>query len=137
MRPIGGFSYLRSCLIETAEGQVGDFGRAVSGPRNSVSWENRDRLARDRFEVWRLGGGQTEHAVLARPFGGKFAKTRDTHSIGQTPLDGCLDEVGCKEGERERHVDLAHAAALSLSDRFNSDRRFGHKLVQPPSSFGN
>jgi hypothetical protein len=108
--------YLRSCLIRDCRGQVGDFGRAVSGSRNSVSWENRDWLARDRFEVWRLGRGQAEHAVLARPFGRKFAETRDTHSIGQTPLDGCLDEVGCKEGKRESHVDLAHAAALSTSD---------------------
>ena len=26
--------------------------------------------------------GQTEHAVLVRPFGREIAKTRDTHSIG-------------------------------------------------------
>ena len=82
-------------------------------------------------------GGQTEHAVLARPFRRKFAETRDTHSIGQTPFNGRPDEIGCKECKRGRHIDLTHAATLSLSDRFNGDGGFSYELVQPPSSFGN
>lgn len=61
--------------------------------------------------MWRLRRGQTEHAVLARPFGREFAKTRDTHSIGQATFDGRLDEVGCKKRERDRHVDLAQTAS--------------------------
>ena len=65
----------------------------------------------------RLRRGQTEHAVLARPFGREFTKSRDTHSIRQAPLNRRLDEVGCKEGKRDRHVDLAQTAAFSLSDR--------------------
>ena len=85
----------------------------------------------------RLRRGQTEHAVLARPFDREFAKTRDTHSIGQATFSGRLDEVGSKECKRDRHIDLAHAAVFSLSDRFNGDCRFGHELVQPPSSLGN
>ena len=97
----------------------------------------RDRLARDPVRMWGLPRGQTERAILAGPFGRKFAKTRDTHPIGQASFNGRLDEVGGKEGKRERHVDLAHAAALSLSDRLNIDRRFGHERIQPPSSFRN
>jgi hypothetical protein len=108
MRPIGGFSYLRSSLIETAEGRQAilaglSLGLGIPFPgKRETGWRETGSTCGD-YAVWRLRGGQTEHAVLMRPFGRKFAETRDTHSMG---LDGCLDEVGCKEGKRERMLTL-------------------------------
>ena len=46
----GRICYPCSCLHRDRRGLAGDFGRSVSGPPNSVSWENGDRSARDRFE---------------------------------------------------------------------------------------
>src|SRR4029079_8736987 len=125
--------YLRSCLHRDWCERTGHFGRSVSGPRNSVSWEIEASWRR----ISRLKRGQTEHAALARPFGREFAKTRDAHSVGQAAFDGRLDQVGCEKGKRDRHVDVADAAAFSQGDRFNGDRWFGLKLIQPPSSFSN
>ncbi len=77
----------RSCLHRDCRSGIRDFGGRVSGPRNSVSWENGDRLARDRFEVWRLGRSQTEQAVLARPFGGSSQSRATPMQCGRRPLD--------------------------------------------------
>ena len=113
---------------------AGDFGRSVSGPLNSVSWEDGLETGSKMCRLWR---GKSEHAVLARPFRREFAKARDTHSIGQAAFNSRLDQVGCKKGKRDRHVDLAYAAPLSLSDRVNSNHWLGLELIQPPSSLGN
>jgi len=64
--------------------------------------------------MWRLGCGQTEHAVLAGPFRREFAKARDTHSIGQTAFNGCLDQVGRKKGSE---IVMLTLRALHLSRR--------------------
>ena len=133
MRPIGGFIIRMAVSKETDGGEqavlaILSLVRRIPFPgKTETGWlETGSNFATRR--------GQTEHAVLARPFGREFAKTRDTHSIRQTTFDGRLDEVGCKECERDRHVDLAHAAVLSLRDRFNSDCRVRHEFAQPPSS---
>ena len=50
MRPVSGFIIRVAVSEETVSGRAGDFGRTVSGPLNSVSWENGDQWARDQFE---------------------------------------------------------------------------------------
>ena len=61
---------------------------------------------------------KAEHLVLARPFGGQVGEASNAHAVRESPFDGGLDEIGCEEGERDRHVDLADAAALALGDAF-------------------
>ena len=56
--------------------------------------------------------------MLAGPLGGQVAEAGRSHSVGESPVDGCLDEVGREEGERNRHVHLPHAAALTSGDAF-------------------
>ena len=55
---------------------------------------------------------------------------------GEPPFDGGLDEVGCEEGERDRHVDLAHAAALALGDDFDACRGAGDEFIEPAAAAG-
>ena len=50
---------------------------------------------------------QPQHLTLTRPFDGEVAESGHAHSVGKSPIDGRLDEVRCKEGERDRHIGLA------------------------------
>ena len=69
--------------------------------------------------------------MLAGPFGGQFAESGHAHAMWQTSFDGRPDEVGCKESERDCHVDFARAAALACCNCL--DVRIGscNKLVEP------
>ena len=49
-------------------------------------------------------------------------------------FDRRLDEVGREEGERDRHVDLSNAAALSLRDGFHVCGWVSRKLLEPSAS---
>ena len=52
----------------------------------------------------------------------------------QPTIDGRLHEVGRQEGERDRHVDLACAAALALRDTFDAGFCILDKLVEPSAA---
>jgi site-specific DNA recombinase len=45
---------------------------------------------------------------LSVPFSGQIAQAFDIDAARQTSFDRCFDELGRKEGQRERHVDLTH-----------------------------
>ncbi len=49
---------------------------------------------------------------------GRSREAGDSHAARQSTFDGGLDEIGRKEGERDRHVDLADAAASRASRCF-------------------
>jgi hypothetical protein len=55
---------------------------------------------------------QATHLVLAGPFNRHVTKARYAHSVREPAINGRFDKVGRKEGKRDRHVDLASAAAL-------------------------
>jgi hypothetical protein len=63
---------------------------------------------------------QAEHLVLAGPFNRHVTEARHAYSVREPAINGRLDEVGRQEGKRDRHVDLAIAAAFALSDTFSA-----------------
>ena len=78
-----------------------------------------------------LQRGQSKHSALTRPFGWEIAEAGHSHSVGESPVDGCLDEVGREEGERDRQVHLPHAAALTSGDAFGIRGWVGNEFVEP------
>jgi hypothetical protein len=57
-----------------------------------------------------------EHLVLAGPFCRQVGEADNSHATRKASFDRRLDEVGREEGERDRHVDLADAAAVARRD---------------------
>ena len=93
----------------------GNFGRAVSGLEIRLPG-NGDYCRQRRGSNVRLPPLKPKHQVLARPFGGQIAKPDYSHSVWKQPVNGCLDEVGRKEGERDRHVHFPLPSGTSLSE---------------------
>ena len=65
------------------------------------------------------GSGKAKRSVLLRPFDRQIAQAGNSYSAWQPAMNGSFDEIGCKEGKRNRHVDLADAAVFSCSDRLD------------------
>src|SRR5258708_36164499 len=59
---------------------------------------------------------QSEGFELSAPFRGSVAESLDTKAAGQTTFDRGFDEVRREERERDRHIDLTHAAFLAGGD---------------------
>ena len=59
---------------------------------------------------------QSEGFELSAPFRGSVAEPRDTDAARQTTFDRGFDEVRREERERDRHIDLTHAAFLACGD---------------------
>ena len=124
-------------VSETADpwfgGPVGAFfsGQEIPFPGNG------DR-SRQRFgsnaELLRR---KPEHLVLAGPFGRQVGEADYSHAMRKPSFDRRLDEIGREEGERDRHVDLADAAAIARRDAFRIRRRVGDELIEPAASAGN
>ena len=74
---------------------------------------------------------EAKHQVLARPFGRHIAQPDNSHSVWKPSINGCLDEVGRKEGERDRHVDLPHTASFAVCDAFGIRSRIGDEFIEP------
>ena len=107
----------------------GDFGRVVSGLEIRLPG-NGDRVRQRRGSNERRLRVEAKHQVLARPFGRHIAQPDNSHSVWKPSLDGCLDEVGREEGERDRHVDLPRSASFAVCDAFGICGRFGHELIE-------
>jgi hypothetical protein len=78
---------------------------------------------------------QATHLVLAGPFNRHVTKARYAHSVREPAINGRFDKVGRKEGKRDRHVDLASAAAFALSDTFSACCRLNNEFVKPTEYF--
>ncbi len=74
---------------------------------------------------------EAKHQVLARPFGRHIAQPDNSHSVWKPSIDGCLDEVGREEGERDRHVDPPHTASFAVCNAFGIRSRIGHEFIEP------
>ena len=74
-----------------------------------------------------LSRGQPKHLALTRPFGRQVAEAGHSHSVRESPIDRCLDEIGRKKGERDHRVHLPHAAALNFGIRSG----VGNEFVEP------
>jgi hypothetical protein len=84
----------------------------------------------------RLLRRKAEHLVLPRPLGRRVGKASNTHAVRQSSVDRRFDEIGCKEGKRDRHVHLADAAAFSFGDTFPGCRCASDKFIKPTTSAG-
>jgi hypothetical protein len=112
---LAGFLYDR-LVSETADPWVGRrigvffSGQEIPFPGNGD--RSRQRLGSNE----ELLGRKPEHLVLARPFGRQVGEADYSHAMRKASFDRRLDEVGCEEGKRDCHIDLAGAAAISRRD---------------------
>ena len=72
---------------------------------------NGDRSRQRLGSNGQLLGRKPEHLVLAGPLGRQVGEADYSHAMRKPSFDRRLDEVGREEGKRDRHVDLADAAA--------------------------
>src|SRR5215218_281385 len=59
------------------------------------------------------GEGRPSTRYCREPFGREVAESSDSHAMGQAHLDGRLDEIGCQERKRDRHIDLSIGSRLT------------------------
>jgi hypothetical protein len=84
-----------------------------------------------------LLGRKPKHLVLTGPFGRQVGEADYSHAMRKPSFDRRLDEVGREEGKRDRHVDLADAAALARRDACRICRGVGDELIEPAAAAGN
>ena len=120
----------------SADAQLNDgtcLGGFISG--REIPFPGKQRLWLQRaVRLSRLMRVEAEQLVLPRPFGRQIAKADEAHAVRQPALDRGLDEIGGKEGKRDRHIDLAYAAPLSICDAFGRCRCVGDEFVKPTPS---
>jgi hypothetical protein len=126
---LAGFLYDR-LVSETADpwfgGGIDAFFSALEIPFPG----NGDR-GRDSVRKGELLRRKPKHLVLAGPFGRQVGEADYSHAMREPSFDCGLDEVGREEGKRDRHVDLADAAAVR---RQLCKRRRRASLSLPPPS---
>jgi hypothetical protein len=94
---------------------------------------NGDRSRQRRGSKGELSRRKPEHLVLAGPFGRQVGKADYSHAMRKASFDRRLDEVGREEGERDRHVDLADAAAVARRDACRIRRGVRDELIEKVS----
>jgi hypothetical protein len=98
---------------------------------------NGDRRRRRLSSNGELARRKSEHLVLAGPFRRQVGEADNSHAMREPSFDRRLDEVGREEGKRDRHVDLADAAAVSRRDAFRIRSRIGDEFIEPTTPAGN
>ena len=132
---LAGFLYDHA-VSETADLWLGGrFGAFVSGLKIPFPG-NGDRCRQRLGSNGELLRRKSEHLVLAGPFGRQVGEADYSHAMGESSFDRSLDEVGREEGKRDRHVDLADAAAVSGRDAFRIRRRVRDELIEPATPAG-
>src|ERR1700704_804860 len=81
--------------------------------------------------------GKPDDFVLPRPFDGQITQARDPQAVGQMPIDRGFDEIGRKESQRYRHVDLTGAASSAVGDVLGRGRRILDQLLEPTAPLRN
>jgi hypothetical protein len=80
---------------------------------------------------------KTKHLVLPRPFRWQVGEASNAHAVGEPAIDGRFDEIGCKEGKRDCHVNLSHAAVFALRDAIRACCWITDKFIKPATAAGN
>jgi hypothetical protein len=91
---------------------------AVTWRRFGTRWSESARRKAEGFE-------------LQAPLRWRVAQPFDAESPWQPPFDRSLDETGCEEGKRDRHVDVALAALLTCRDLSHIGDFARYDLVEP------
>jgi hypothetical protein len=89
--------------------------KVISARKIAVSRRRRLGLCVSNLE---LMGEKAEHLVLLGPCGGQVGEAGNAHAMRKSTVNRRFDEIGREERKRDRHVDLADAAPLSLRDAF-------------------
>ena len=74
---------------------------------------------------------QSQHLMLRRPGDGRVEQAGDADPVRQSAIDSGRDKIRCKEGERDRHVDMSLAAGLpcrNVVERCNAGLDLGQPL---------
>jgi hypothetical protein len=106
----GGFLASGLCIQKFRSRRL-DFGTELTSRGSGVVC--REARFEPRPNLLRI---QSEGFELSAPFRGSIAESLDTDAARQTTVDRGCDEVGCEERERDRHIDLTHAAFLACGD---------------------
>jgi Resolvase, N terminal domain len=80
---------------------------------------------------------KAKHLVLPGPLQGKVGKSSDSYSVWQSTLDGGLDEIGCKEGQRDHHVDLSGATPFPFCNGLGTRRCGSDQFIEPVTTTRN
>ena len=106
---------------------------SVPGGGNSTG-QNLESLGRRKRLACNLSWIQSEDFKLLAPLRGRIAKSLDPETAWQATFDRCRDKIWREERERDRHVDLAHAAFLMSRDLLNVGYRARHDLIKPTTA---
>jgi hypothetical protein len=79
---------------------------------------------------------QSERLELPAPICRSIAESLDSYAAWQPPFDRCSDKIRGEERERDRHVDLTHAAFLACRDLLNIGHGARHNLIEPATTSG-
>jgi len=77
---------------------------------------------------------ESEGFKLSAPLGWRIAKSLDAETAWQATFDRRPDQIWREERERDRHVDLAHAAFLTSRDLLNVGYRARLDLIKPTTA---
>jgi hypothetical protein len=83
---------------------------------------------RDLGPALQLLRPESKRLKLAAPFGRRITESLDADAPGQATFNRCFDEIGCEEGERDRHIHLPNAAFLALRP-WSRDLRQHHPAI--------
>jgi hypothetical protein len=97
----------------------------------------RDRSERRLVRPRHLLQWKAKHFVLPGPLQGKVSKSRDACSVWQSTLDGRLDEIGCKEGQRDHHIDLSGAAPFPFCNGLGPRCCISDQFIEPATTTRN
>ena len=88
------------------EFQWNDFGGFVQ------KFRFRARRSPPTETLLRLLRRKAEHLVLAGPLRWQVGEASNAPAVGEPAIDGCLDQIGRKESQRDCHVDLSRVFPL-------------------------
>jgi hypothetical protein len=79
----------------------------------------------------RAAAWKAQHPVLTRPLGWRIVESGNSNPARQATSDSRFDQIGCKEGERNRHVDFADAAVFAGGDLPDISDDAGGNFIEP------
>ena len=78
----------------------------------------------------RLLRRKAEDRILPGPYGRQIGEAGYPHPVRKPPLYSGSDQIRREERKRDRHIDLADAAALPFSDAFRACRWIPDQFIK-------
>jgi len=90
-------------------------------------------LAGPGLQLFRI---ESERLKLPAPFSRRIAEPLNADAAGQATFHGRFDKIGCKESERDGHIDLPNAALLASAKLGDGSYSTRDDIVEPPTTLG-